>query len=555
MPNKINNKEIQEIQSFFRGDVRDDDETLNRLSRDTSLFLVRPMLAVAPKDADDVAGIVRYVAEMNQRDIRMTITGRSAGTDMTGGPLTEGIVMEFTPYMNALKEIGENYAVVEPGMFYRDFEKATLAKGLLLPSYTGSKDLCAVGGMVANNSGGEKTLTYGKTERYVKTLHVVLSDGTQIELKKLTLAELEEKKKLNTLEGEIYRKMHSLCEANYDLLARAKPNVTKNSAGYYLWNVYNKEEGTFDLSKLIVGSQGTLGLITEITFTLIRPHPYSRLVVLFLDEMQTLATVIHRVLKFKPESLESYDDHTFRFAIRLFPMIMKRMKGSAISLLFRFWPEFKTVITGGIPKFILLAEFTSETEEGATEKATLALEGLRAHGYRVRLTKNAAEAEKYWIIRRESFNLLRQQLKTVRTAPFVDDFAVHPDDLPKFLPELYTILDQYDLTYTIAGHMGDANFHIIPLMDLSKSDTKKIITELMDKVYKLVLSYHGTITAEHNDGLIRTAYLKMMYGDEVYALFEETKKIFDPQNIFNPGKKVNGNLDYSFDHFVHGNVL
>jgi FAD/FMN-containing dehydrogenase len=169
------------------------------------------------------------------------------------------------------------------------------------------------------------------------------------------------------------------------------------------------------------------------------------------------------------------------------------------------------------------------------------------------LTKSREEAEKYWVIRRESFNLLRQKMKGMRTAPFIDDFAVHPDDLPKFLPELYKILDKYNLTYTTAGHMGDANFHIIPLMDLTKINSKKIISELMDQVYKLVLDYHGTITAEHNDGLIRSSYLEMMFGKEVYKLFEETKKIFDPLNIFNPGKKVNSSLSYAMDHLVNKN--
>jgi FAD/FMN-containing dehydrogenase len=461
--------------------------------------------------------------------------------------------MEFTPYMNALKEIGKDYAVVEPGMYYRDFEKTTLEKGLIMPSYPASRDLCAIGGMVSNDAGGEKTLTYGKVKNYVNSLKVVLADGSKVEFKKLNKEELEEKKKLNNFEGEIYRKMYDLCEKNYDLLSKAKPNVTKNSAGYYLWDIFDKEKQTFDLSKLIVGSQGTLSLVTETNFKLVKPEPYSRLVVVFLNETKNLASVISDVLKFKPESLESYDDHTFRFAIKLFPMVLKRMGGSAISLALRFWPEFKALITGGIPKIILLAEFTGGTDDEAKEKATKALFGLLEKGYKAQLTKSREEAEKYWVIRRESFNLLRQKMKGMRTAPFIDDFAVHPDDLPKFLPELYKILDKYNLTYTTAGHMGDANFHIIPLMDLTKINSKKIISELMDQVYKLVLDYHGTITAEHNDGLIRSSYLEMMFGKEVYKLFEETKKIFDPLNIFNPGKKVNSSLSYAMDHLVNKN--
>lgn len=541
------------LAALVRGEVLDDPQELARVSRDTSIFEVRPKLLVRPRDADDVSAVVRFVREKKEAGENIALAGRSAGTDMTGGPLTEGIVIEYTSHMNALRELGDGYAIVEPGMFYRDFEKATRAKGLLMPSYTASKDLCAVGGMVNNNSGGEKTLTYGKTERYVEALGVVLSDGSQCEFRKLSREELEEKKRLPTFEGEIYRRMHELLEKHYDLLEAAKPNVTKNSAGYMLWNAYDRAAGTLDLAQVIVGSQGTLAQTTEIRFRLVRPKPHARLVVVFLNETRTVADVIHRVLKFKPESLESYDDHTLKFAVKLFPMIMKRLKGSALSLGFRFFPEFKAVLTGGIPKLILLAEFTGESEDEAREKARVATNALRAEGYNARLTASEEEAEKYWVMRRESFNLLRQRMKHVRTAAFIEDFAVHPDDLPKFLPELYAILDRYPLTYTTAGHMGDANFHIIPLMNMADPSAQSMILEIMDQVYDLILKYKGTITAEHNDGLIRSRYLPKMYGEEVYRLFEETKRIFDPANIMNPGKKVGASLEYALAHMVKGN--
>jgi FAD/FMN-containing dehydrogenase len=160
------------------------------------------------------------------------------------------------------------------------------------------------------------------------------------------------------------------------------------------------------------------------------------------------------------------------------------------------------------------------------------------------------EMKKYWTIRRESFNLLRKHIKGKRTAPFIDDFIIKVEQLPEFLPKLNHILAKYNLNYTIAGHVGDANFHIIPLMDLRDIRSSEIIRNLSEEVYNLVLSYRGSITAEHNDGLIRSSYLKKMYGEKVYKLFEETKKIFDPQNIFNPGKKVNSDLNYAFKHLV-----
>ena len=149
---------------------------------------------------------------------------------------------------------------------------------------------------------------------------------------------------------------------------------------------------------------------------------------------------------------------------------------------------------------------------------------------------------------------MRHHIKGKRTAPFIDDFIVRPEYLPEFFPKLDAILKEYpDLVYTIAGHVGDGNFHIIPLMDLRIAENRKIIPELSKKVYKLVLEYGGSITAEHNDGLIRTSFLEDMYGKEICGIFAETKRIFDPHNIFNPRKKVGGDLDFAMRHLAEEN--
>lgn len=542
-----------EIIKLIKGDVDVSVATLSTFSHDTSLFEVIPEMVTFPKDTEDISALVRYVQEKNKENTeginKLSLTARSAGTDMTGGPLTQSIVVECMRYINNFISIGDDYAVVEPGMFYRDFEKETLKHGLLLPSYTASREICAVGGMAANNSGGEKNLMYGKTERYVRKLKVVLDDGSVEEFHTLTMDELKKKMKEKTRCGEIHKNMYSLIEKNYDMLVKAKPNVSKNSSGYYLWNVYDKEKGTFDLSKMLVGSQGTLGITTEITFGLIKPNPHRRLVTIFLNDLSFLGELVNHVLAHNPESFESYDDHTFNFAMRFFPQIAKRLKGSLITLGLSFIPEFWLVVTGGVPKLVLLAEFSDQTEEAAVERAEAAAKDLRdTFHVPVRVLHSEAEAEKYWVIRRESFALLRQNVKGVRTAPFIDDFVVLPKYLPEFLPKLNTILDKYHLIYTIAGHVGDGNFHIIPLMDLSDPKSKEIILTLSKEVYELVFSYHGVITGEHNDGIIRTPYLEEEFGTEIYKLFVEAKNIFDPNNIFNPGKKVGGTLAYAMNH-------
>nr|MBP6912580.1 hypothetical protein [Candidatus Paceibacterota bacterium] len=168
-------------------------------------------------------------------------------------------------------------------------------------------------------------------------------------------------------------------------------------------------------------------------------------------------------------------------------------------------------------------------------------------GLQTRIT-SAQEGQKYWRIRHESFNLLRKHVKGKHTAPFIDDICVSPYDLPEFLPKLNTILKEYKLVYTIAGHAGNGNFHIIPLMDFKDVKTRDIIMELSEKVYELVREYNGTITAEHNDGLIRTPYLDKMFNPNILSLFKKTKEIFDPLNIFNPRKKVGADKTYMYDH-------
>jgi len=543
----------EQIKKIIDGEAYTDSETLKKFSRDASLFEEMPKIVVSPKNVHDIQAVVNWVSQNKAQYPELSLSARGGGSDMSGGPLTESVVLDFTKHFNRVIEVSNDQATVEPGVFYRDFEKKTLEKGLLMPSFPASRELCCVGGMVANNSGGEKTLSYGKTERYVAELRMVLADGNEYIFKPLDGAQLEAKRGQQDFEGEIYRKIFDLIEKNYDAIQRARPNVSKNSSGYYLWNVWDKKK--FDLTQLFVGSQGTLGLITQVKFRLIRPREYSRLVVIFLKnkDLTKLGSITTDVLGFKPETFESYDDHTLMLALKFLPGFVKRLKSNIISLGLQFLPEFKMLVFGGLPKLVLTAEFTANSDEEALFRARAAAASLKKFGLRTRITKNSAEAQKYRVIRRESFNLLRQKIKNKQTAPFIDDIIVRPEALPEFLPRLEKILNEYKgLIYTIAGHVGDGNFHIIPLMDLSDPNAKRIIAELSDKVYDLVFEYHGSMSAEHNDGIIRGPYLKKMFGEEMYEIFRETKKIFDPLNIFNPGKKVDTDQKFAVEHMKHG---
>ncbi|MBI5153336.1 MAG: FAD-binding oxidoreductase [Parcubacteria group bacterium] len=539
-----------QLSYVVQGEVDDTKEARERYSHDASIFEVVPQTIVYPKDAADIARLITFVNQSPHETL--SLTPRSGGTDMGGGSIGESIVIDMTRHINRLKRIekgiDEGTAIVEPGMFYRDFDKETQKQDLFMPSYPASREICTVGGMVANNSGGEKTLVYGQTIRYVNSLKVVLQDGNEYAFRVLNKDELEGKMQLHTFEGKVYRDVYELFKKNYDAIKAAHPTVTKNSAGYQVWDVWDRERGVFDLTKLFVGSQGTLGIITEIGFRLVTPKKHSTLLVMFLKNLNELPEIIRRVLAHHPESFESYDDHTLGLAIKFFPDVLKFFKANIIKIAFQFLPEAWMFLTGGMPKLVLMAEFTGDTAEEAQTKAADAMKGVEGLHLKARVTKSGDEARKYWVIRRESFSLLRKHIQGKHTAPFIDDMVVHSNDLPLFLPKLEALLKPYNLTYTIAGHAGDANFHIIPLMDFRDIHMREIVTELSKKVYDLVFAFKGSMTGEHNDGMVRGPFLRDMYGDHIYAIFQEIKTIFDPKNIFNPHKKVDATLEYSMQH-------
>jgi FAD/FMN-containing dehydrogenase len=534
-----------QIKSLIKGEIVDDPEVLETYSKDASIYKVKPQAVIFPIDSGDISKLVEFCSS----NPGFSLTPRAAATCMSGGAINDSLILDMTRHFNKVISVTEVSAVTQPGVFYRDFEKETLKKGVILPCYTSSRELNTVGGMVGNNSAGEKSLSYGQTERYVSKLKVILSDGKEYEFYPITKEQLSKKIEQTDFEGSLYKQISELIFKNQEVIEKSKPKTSKNSTGYYLWNVWNGS--TFDMTKLIVGSQGTLGIVTQIEFKLVKPKTNTAMLEIEMPNLDNLDGIVSKVLEFLPESFECFDDATLKTSLKYLPDIEKEFKKiHGLAVYYRFFPEFMEMLMGQLPKLVLIAEFTSENPESPKEQAEKAQQALANFKIKTRVVLSNEE-EKYWIIRRNSFNILRHHSgNKLRTAPFIDDIIVNPSDLPTFLPKLKTILDKYKgkIIYTIAGHIGNGNFHIIPLMDLSDPEAVKVIPELSKEVFSLVIERKGSIAAEHNDGMVRGIYLEQMYGPEILGLFKQVKNIFDPKNIFNPHKKTDASEEFNNIH-------
>lgn len=537
----------------FTGEIDDTPVTLDLYSHDASMFELRPQLVVVPQDTADVQKLVSLVAALKKSLPDLSLTARSAGTDMSGGAINESIIVDFKQHFTKIEKVSATAAQAQPGVLYRDFEPETLKHGALMPTYPASRDLASIGGMVNNNSGGEKSLEFGKTEDFVTELSFVFADGVERSVKPLKKTELDKKMKQPDFEGDVYRQLFKLVDEHYDVIKAAKPHVSKNSTGYNLWDVWDRGTDIFDLTKLIVGAQGTLGFVTDIHFRLVPHRPHSGLLVLFMKNINDLGEVIPKVLESKPATFESFDDATLWLSIRFMPSFLKLLGWKRfVHLIITLIPDGAQLLRG-IPKLILMVEFNGETEDEVRTKVHALHRELSKHRARYEINgfeedPTEGKSEKFWIMRRYSFQLLRSKVKDKHTAPFIDDFVVPPRHLTAFLPKLRAIIKKYQLQATIAGHMGDGNFHVIPLMKLEDPMDRKKILPAMKAVNNLVLKYGGSLSGEHNDGLVRGPWLEQMYGKEVMTLFREAKHILDPDAIFNPHKKANADWEFSFSH-------
>ena len=540
-----------ELEKIFKGELKNDDKTLTFYSHDASLFELRPEVVGFPKDADDIKATVKYVNDNKASNPSLSITPRSRGTDMSGAAINESIILDMSANMTATRELTPESVWAQPGITYLKFDEITKSVGSILPSYPASRALAGIGGIVNNNSGGELGIRYGKTQKYVMELKVVLSDGNEYTVKPLQKDELVRKMSQGDFEGNLYKQTFDLIEENYDEIQAARPQVAKDSTGYRLWDIWNRETGVFDLTQLFVGAQGTLGIVTDSKLRLVPdPFKYVGTLVVYVKKMDGLGAVTEKIMSQRPFAVEVFDDKTLWLSIKFIFAFLTRMRfWKWVEMCIRLIPNGLALVRG-IPKLILLIEFDGDNQDEVNKKvhqARLELKQFDSVGF-MEEANTFAKADKFWKMRQESFNLLRSKVKDKHTAPYIDDFVVPIDKMEVVLPKVQQVIDKYKLLGTIAGHLGDGNFHVIPLMNIEKEEERAKIEPSMKEVYDAVLEAGGSISGEHNDGLVRGPWLERMYGASMLGHMKAIKKLYDPQSIFNPNKKVEATWDYSFSN-------
>ena len=481
-----------ELRRISKGEVLFDDWSRTIYSVDASHISVRPELIQKPVDAEEVRDICKFCSTKN-----IAITARGAGTGLLGQSLSSGIVLDFTANMNRIIETEGDYVIAQPGLIKAVLDKELGKKGKFLPPDPASSNFCTIGGMIANNAGGPHSLTYGSTIDHVQEISVVYADGTSAIIGPALEC------------GEKISKMFSLITPRIGLIRSKYPKVSKNSCGYRLDSVLSN--GGFLAQKVFAASEGTLGIITSTKLKIYDTPLYRNLLVIGFQDLESSMQSVPSILMFFPSSLELLDSSAIR-------------------------PQRKESDSTGCSLFI---EFSGDGMAEVEAKLLRCKSKLEGKSEVLQMAFDPDSIRHIWEARKNVLNnIMKLTVGSRKPVGLIEDTVVSPNQLFEYSLFLKKLYSDYDLDYAMYGHVGNGNLHTRPMIDIKESREINLLEALAQKVFKKVITYGGTITGEHGDGWVRSKYIPQVYGPRLYSLFRKLKRIFDPQLIMNPGKKV-----------------
>jgi FAD/FMN-containing dehydrogenase len=537
----------------FRGGISSQDSLLDAYSTDESIFSIRPQVVLQPKNRRDVELAAKVVAQNVEQFPSLSLTPRAAGTGLGGGSLTDSIVIDMCAHMQKIGEVtqkkNETTIVTEPGAMWRDLEKKLKKHNAYIPSFPASKDICSIGGAIGNNAAGPDSLRYGHCASWVSSMEVVLHDGHTYTIKPLSFREYKLLIKQDHEHARIAREIFELISKNEKEIKKGKPHTAKNSAGYPLWSVlpegvakFKKGTGTFDLTQLIAGSQGTIGIITSLVIKAIPIPQNTALIAIPIFNLDDSASTIVKALKHKPINVEVFDSLSFDLALKNPSFFKDRMSATMYyRTMLSMYTTYHVRFRRKLPEFMVLVTLDEETVQDVGERKLV--ESIASENVKPRLVKNPIEREMLWQIRRASYTLSKFQDAGKRPAAFLEDMTVPPENLSKFFKEIKKLLKEFGVTAAVHGHGGNGHFHFYPLLDFTNKKTPDLVEKMAEKFFATAVKFDGNICGEHNDGIIRTPHLSKMFSKKMLDLFVQAEHIFDPYDVFNPGKKVNPRFD------------
>ncbi len=510
------------LQEHLVGEVTDTLEVRRYFSTDASILQAIPSVIVYPANENDIRKTMRFSWQLAERGKILPITARGGGSDTSGAAIGTGVMMVFTAHMNRILALDpkKEYVTVEPGITFGGLQQTLYTHGLFLPPYPTSSAYATIGGGIANNIIGEKSVKYGDLGKYVEKLSVVLANGEVIETGPISKRELNRKLGLTSLEGDIYRGIDALIEENQALLGDEKKRIQAihNRAGYNLFDV--KKKGGFNLTPLILGSQGTLGIVTEATLQLVQHNPAVELAVLSLNSLAELQDILPRLIALKPSICEMINQAAVYEVTRLSPN------------------QLKGVLDNPAAAIHLILEF-DDSKEGAQKKAIKNLSKLAEKtGGNLQIANNNEERERINKLRRSIATLFLETRGNARAIPVAEDVSLPVGRLADFLQKAAEIYAQAQLQPAFWGHAGDGVVRMHPVLDLAQIGDRQKLFRVADSIYDTALTFGGSITASSGDGRVRAPYTHRMYGQEAYRLMLQVKKIFDPHGILNRGAKT-----------------